>query len=315
MGFSQILAEWRSSFYLALKTTIVGFLLALPWVFGYLLVVLAIQAYWNLILESYMIFIGFMSVIPPSPFVDVGLISLFGIPRSLPFHFGGSFSSIFSVLGEFNLHATLKMLFSLEVAFSFMVYVSFFAFFVRSFASESGKTVSWIRSYLIAAKSVLIGFIIGFVTLSLAFVSLFSMSVGEFWWVSPVRSSSDFAGFLLIVLFLAAFLLVTIGAAIYTPLAKFSVSEISESGEIGWVRSFVISLKASLVGILWVSVLLIIVVGIFAHTYWPDIMIRPHPFGIQKMGEFLLLTILLIIPATIASFVKYINEEMGSLKA
>jgi hypothetical protein len=314
--FESFLAAFMSSS----RVFIVGFLLASPWILAYLLVILQIFTLARFMFPSpdaynLIVIQIFASIFPPSPFTGNTLGYLYYI---------GAYP-----IREWTIGGTpVDLIFLFQVFFSFMVYVSFVVSFVKNLAAKNNMPISWKRCYIVAIKSVSIGFMIGFITLSIAsalFTSSYMMEglyFGGWYWAlarAGATSFSELAGFWLTIAVFFVFLLAIVYAAIYTILSKFYIFKTLKLGSIGWRRAFFISLKARLVGLLLEFLLLTITISVSTSILWA-VMQASIPVTekisnvVRVLGIFLIVTVILMILPSLASFLKYLNEEITSRK-
>ena len=310
--FSQI--GWGRSFILALKSEIVGFLIASIWILIYIFIryEIFIQYYapyfgsdldWNwLTIDS------ILSV--ASPFISFYYTPYNYGPNSLPFQVD------FPIFSLFNFDITNIIRFII----SFLVYASFFIPIIKFSLNETNNSTSWLRSFILGFKSAIIGIILGIVFFLLGILSMIAVAFGlskAFPNTSPHSQPSlgMLIGIMILVFIIIALIAVFIYTATGATIIRYTTKEASKTKTgTGWGRSFLVALKASIMALLW-TVLFGIVSGIFSlFAIAGSVQSRsPEAFGASIIGIlfFLIMVVILSELSPTASIIKYLTEEIA----
>jgi len=292
--------EWSRSFFLALKSIIIGSLFALVWIALYLfcLYVFEISPY----LGSYpsndeyvlvsLVEAG-LSLVSPTLVIRAGVGRSTGIIR-MPI--------IESIVGMFGLDWTPggALTHSLLLNFMFLVFIipvncSFCFPIVKYSLREVGCKISWLRAFLVAMKSALVAFFLTTIFMLLAFLMIFVPALG-------------IVGFVI--------LLVLAEVSLYASLVKFTSKEAKASGT-DWIRSFVIAFKAILVSLLWVVLMIFATVAISGIIMTFAIgSLSPSIVGIGIVTALVIVLLVSILTeiAPAACVIKYLSEEIAELQ-
>ncbi len=294
---------WKRAFYLALKSLIVGLLLGIVW----------ILVYWGYIVFALGVEMGIGDVLLDLvnlsvPFAPITTGSLFmGFPTYPPVlgRLIGLFSGDYLAMSINPILDTLERV--LFIAISFLVYLSNLVPIVRYSLNEVKVDVSLLKGYLISLRIAVVGFVLaiifvllGFGGLALPLWRLITSPTGE---ISLTISAVVLAmTFLLLCLLLSE---AATGAAVI----RFASSEANV--KVSWTRCFLISLKASLVGLLWSILIFVFSIAVSA---WAVVTMMSSPsvyYSLLPMWlSTLVLAVILISLAPNASLIKYLVEEM-----
>jgi hypothetical protein len=316
--FSQI--GWGRSFLLALKSEIVGFLIASIWILIYIFIryEVFIQYYapyfgseqidWNwLTIDS------ILSV--ASPFISFRYTPYNYGPNSLPFQVDFPIFSVFTqeiitpgISRYFDVINTARLL------ISFLVYASFFVPIIKFSLSETNNYTSWLRSFVLGFKSAIVGIILSIVFFLLGILSIIAVAFG----LSKAfpNTSAHFQpslGMLIGIMILVFVIIALIAVFIYTAtgatIIRYTTKEASTTKiGTGWGRSFLVALKASVMALLWTA-LFSIVFGIFSLFAIAGSVqsSSPEAFGASIIGIlfFLIMVVILSEPSPTASIISH----------
>lgn len=303
---------WGRSFTLALKSTIVGLLFGFVWVAIYTIIEyytwIRLYQDWFTPDFSQILLTDLMNLI--FPFIPFKVWSSSTSP-----HFVLHQSDIFTLIfgGSFSSYELLLSI--LGIVFSFLVYVSLIVPIIKYSLKEAGYVISWKRGYVLGIKSGIIGFVLATIFVIVGFfILLFSLgaiSAGSS--ASPANFSLALMLTGLIVLSLISMTFVFMAeVATGAAVIKYATSQVKPH-VVDWKRSFWVSIKANIIGLLWAilfALVFIIISGII-------IVISIGNFSPSTVvaGASLILTMLIVIfilasLSPTASIIKYLTEEI-----
>lgn len=239
--------------------------------------------------------------------------------NQLPFTIDSPISSLIGLFfGQFfSIVDAIEIL--VRFVISFLVYASFFVPIIKFCLSETKRSVSWMKAFILGIKSAIVGIILSALFLLLGGLFLMAVVLGlsSRSTSSPQPSPPDLNMVIALVFFVL--IVVTIFAVlVYTAtgatIIRYTTKEASRVRKgSSWGRSFLVSLKANIVAVLW-ELLFGLVFGIFAVA---AIAGSIQSRSIYALGEsiiaifiFLIIVIILSELSPTASIIKYLVEEI-----
>ena len=318
---------WGRSFFLAFLSLIVGFLFASIWFILYIFV-------------KYELFIHFYAPYYPRFFSEsfdlnwlildavLSVLSPFISFRYVPYNQGNQFSLPFTV--DSPMGGLIGMLFGqffnivdiidifVRFVISFLVYASFFVPIIKFSLTETKRSVSWLKAFILGIKTAIVGIILSALLLLVGGLFLFAVVLGLSSGSTGSPQTPPNLNMVIALVFIALIAIIMIAVLVYTAtgatIIRYTTKEASRF-KIGcsWGRSFLVSVKANIVAILW-QLLFGFVFGIFAVVAIAGSIETQSPFAlggsIIAIFIFLIIVVILSELSPIASIIKYLVEEI-----
>lgn len=285
---------WGRSFFIAFKSMVIGFLIALIWITTHIFISFALftqfyhQSYYP---TSQIDLFRDLSYVVPNSIITT-TFPFTSILRIFTQTTYGYFSAIGGII--------------LDLFISFLVYASFFAPIIKFSSDEAGNFIPWKRSFILGIKSALVG-----VILSVIFFVFGALCI-----IIAILSSYYSIPFAVISFFLAMILIaILICAAPTAAIIRFTTKEVDKTKNgVGWGRSFLVALKASVMALLWTVLFVLVFLAflflIMAASFRSG---SPEVFGaslVMLIALFIVMVFLCGLAPT-ASVIKYLVEEIN----